>query len=114
VTVVWSEGLANICAARVRSNGTLTNIVEHKENQIGLFPNTATNQFRIQLSSGNQKDAHISFYNKIGELILQNKCVGNTNGLVNKNTTNFSAGFYFIEITAAEFRTSAKLCLVNN
>ena len=47
-------------------------------------------------------------------LITSSTRISPTNGLVNKNTTNFSAGFYFIEITAAEFRTSAKLCLVNN
>jgi hypothetical protein len=112
VTAIWREGLDNICAARVRADGTLTNIVEHTESEIGLFPNPATNQFSIQLSSGNHKDALISIYNTMGELIFRDKNAGDINGLINISSTNFPAGFYFIEITAAEFRTSAKVCVV--
>jgi len=112
-TAVWRESGDNICAVRVRPNGTLVKVTEQNKNDFKLYPNPAGDQFTVQPGSGIHSPVLISIYNPIGELILRQQMMTGPNGTFSISTGDFKDGFYFVKITNENYHAEEKICVMH-
>ena len=89
VTIIWRSVNDDICAARIRRNGTLTNITSiQQNNSFAIFPNPATDNVNIQC---NHKNVLISIYNNSGALVYQTKNMSESYGRIIFSTYSYPA-----------------------
>lgn len=71
--------------------------------QFKLFPNPATNEFRILTEEGLELE-HVNIYNNLGQLL------GSTTSL-QVNTSNYSSGVYYVQVVTSKGRATKQLVI---
>ena len=103
VTAIWAEASGDICAGRMRLNGTLTNILQHHALSLSAYPNPASSSIRI---SSNNFSGHFStllIYDYDGRLAYREE---NFTGDFSVNVDAFSSGLYCADINGEKIKFS--------
>ena len=111
VTAVWTDDYQDICAARVRPNGSLTAIAEQEGSVSGLFPNPATDQFSIRLNNSNVRPVILGIYNAMGVLVREGEYLPDVNGTITVGAEDLAGGIYFVKVAGTGYVSGTKVCI---
>ena len=73
-----------------------------------VFPNPATNTFRIYLSLAEQQPVQMRLFGIDGKILLE-KRISQWRGIVPVDASTYAPGIYFINITQGVFTKTIKL-----
>lgn len=110
VTAIWKEVGENICAARIRPNGTLTAIENLTTEHVVVYPNPASNIISIV---HNQKNAVLNIYNEMGNLIFYQNIDNSSDRILTLNTTNYPSGIYSIVLFNGEHYSIKRVVVIH-
>jgi hypothetical protein len=114
VTAVWRESNDNICASRIRQNGTLTNINSPNVISAELFPNPAADKFSIRIKNNVDENALIQLYNMKGQLVFEQKDSEKGEHSYTINTSKLPAGIYNVVIKGTHQISAGRISIVRN
>ena len=113
-TIIWKESGENICASRIRQNGTLTNISSPTITQLELFPNPATDQFSIQVKNTGEEKSLIRIFNANGQLVSEQTDSEKGEHQLMISTSKLSSGIYTVTVTGTNLNRAGRLSIVRN
>lgn len=87
---------------------------KNKDNETVVYPNPASNELYISLSSSTQKAAQVNIYDIYGRVIYQ-QAIDLLNGFENTfiNTSDFSSGTYIINVTYNDSKSENIKVIIN-
>jgi hypothetical protein len=101
---------ANLFFASVFLNDN-NNVAEREKANVKIFPNPTSAHFSMEIGAENYTEMYI--YNQLGELIYQEKLVGQ-NGLIQRDIpAGLSEGVYEIVLISEDGRSSVASLVVN-
>ncbi len=112
-TVFWSEPLGNICASRIRENGTLTEIVSVKKSTMNVYPNPAKDQIHVNLSGKVSGISKISIFSSMGKLMLHENFRTDSKSDFVVNTSALISGTYFIRVEGDDYNYNSRFVIMN-
>ncbi|MBK7570841.1 MAG: T9SS type A sorting domain-containing protein [Bacteroidetes bacterium] len=112
VTAIWRENMENICASRIRPNGTLTNITNIQQGLLSVYPNPATDELNIILPATKNNEGRLSVFNSMGSLVKIISLNNSSDGHVVLNTSDLISGYYFIKLNGPDMNMTAHFCVV--
>jgi hypothetical protein len=88
---------------------------KNKDNETVVYPNPASNELYISLSSSTQKAAQVNIYDIYGRVIYQ-QTIDLLNGFENTfiNTSDFSSGTYIINVSYLDSKSENIKVIINN